>query len=556
MASTTNSKDIEIIMLSNAHGNEITADKAPSSAEMWSFLEQSNLRREETCSESVAHLKDECTYTPHSPVGAPTRRQFQDLPMPRDDMLNSFLEMPPPFFKSALSTSFSLSGWSANFMTNQERVPTSIDIIDHRLKKSQQTASNMVNEDDTPIPLVDSLLHVGRENGKGDLPTIEEVESFVDQSHFEDGVEHSRNVIIDRTFNRSYVYTTDMEGRTLPEILFLDVPTSSHAARICGQWVADKLAEDLEDAMTKTHKNGRKERKKDPAKIIQDRIYQSKYEVKNVFIPCPEKGTVKPINLQFYLRLVRPSTKLYKYLRHSFFCNHFCTEGILVVIPFMESGSDADKFWGSNSFPIQKDQNGNVSNHTLDVWCRKISERYDFVHGKSREDHIMDTSENWIPLVQSPTGNRESFPVIETPKKDKNGPRVTRGARKRAKSPAVAKNTAQKQAKTAKASTIAMRSAKQQQAKTVSVLEMSMGGDKQDDSVKRRKGSKCPKTVAVSKRMKSSPLRGRKKGESKRKAKIVKKVVTKKPSIKIRLDKLKEFFQQGKKAKLLAEKIS
>jgi hypothetical protein len=467
-------------MISNNiyRANNVTADRAPSSAEsdMWSFLQQTNLRQDE----SIAQLNEEwnCRTRDHPNEASnrnnnnnknennnnirPNRQQYHDIPMmpphPREDVTmgnNNYYEIlgpVPPILKSAQSTTFSLSGWSGSFMTRLEAVPTSIEVnqnqYNHPYMSSLYAATVSAMEDNstTPIPpqqqqqqrqldpsasssvasssssKLDSREGQQKEkyhkNNNNDnptgRPTPHEVARFVDESHFDDGVEHSRNVIIDRTSNRSFIYTTDMQGRMLPEILFLDVPDSPHIARICGQWMADRLAEELQGAIggiMNIHK-----RRLEAIKVTQQRIYRSTYEVQNVFIPCANVGSLHPpgpttkptqvqsIDLRFCLRLLHPSTKLYNAVRPNFFGNHDCTHGIIVAIPFMENGSAADKFWGSTLPDLPTDKKGNVGNNALDMWCKNMAERQGLFCGKLPEEQNLDIAGTWINLSPlSPT---------------------------------------------------------------------------------------------------------------------------------------------------------
>lgn len=562
--------------------DEITVDRALSSAELWSFLQQSELRRDESCSTSIAQLKDERNYTQDITEAGDknNRRQFQDMPMPRDDsVLSNFLDVPPPSFKSALSTTFSLSGWSANFSTRLDRVPASIEVLHHPYMNRHLTASRLASEDHTPVPLHDSSPSHGQDHGNDHRPTIEEVAEFADKSHFEDGVEHSRNVIIDRTSNRSFIYTKDMQERMLPEILFVDVPDSPHVARICGQWMADRLAQELQDAIGRTGTNSTRG---NATKTIQQRLYRSTFEVKNVFIPDPQNGTVQSIDIRFCLRFLRPTGKLYNSMRLNYFGNHRCSEGILVAIPFMEGGSPAYKFWGSSLPDVPTDRNGDVTNNALDLWCRKIAELQGPYYGKSPEEHTDTAAEVWINLSPSPIKARKFSPIkkpthigetrinlppspikarkvapIKKPTPNKKKLNASKGVNsakdKHVKRPAVANKGTPKRTKTVKASTIAV-SGVQQRATTPDTVETSKAANKQQDSAKHRAGSKSVKAVPVAKKTTSSPkvvktevvAKAKTKVVAKAKTKSIKKVSPKKESVMVRLEKLKELYKKGK----------
>lgn len=533
--------NFESAMNSDDFGDEITADQAPSSDEMWSFLQQSSIRPdEEPFLTPFGRLKDDRVYADdHHGRTNNTKKQPQDMPMVCDEVLSSFLEVPPLTFRSTLSTSYSVPVAGLNTMRSEELMPN-----------SREVAQTM--RTDNKIPPVPSSRDHGQERDKEDRPTFDEVAGFVTESHFEDGVEHTRNFIVDHTTNRSYVYTTDMDARMLPEILFLDVPNSPHAARICGQWIAENLAVELEDAITKIYKDGRKERKANATKILHELINEADYDVKNVFVPGPDQGTVQSVSLRFRMRLLAPTTKLYKMLRSNFFGDRYCTQGLLVVIPFMEVGSAADTFWGCHSVEIrlQPDRFGHVSNQMKDNWCKKIADCAGAFRGRSQDD-AWDGGESWARLATSPEKVRKLSPT--KPKEPKNiliGTTVSYGGdvNETVTASAAAKSGAKKQMTAVETSSVAAGRVKQ----LATASGGSSGGVKKHNNVhknaaKTRGVPGCEEAISVSKSKPISPKSTHEKAAPKSKAKVVKKVVTKKPTKKVRLERLKEAFRNGKK---------
>jgi hypothetical protein len=180
--------------------------------------------------------------------------------------------------------------------------------------------------------------------------------------------ETERNVQIDSSTNRGYVYTTDMTGMGLPEFLFLDVPNDPFAVSLCGRWITNSLLQNLAHDVEQIPG-----RKRAIIKSCNLQLYQQ-----DVFHPLTPDGSVgETITVKFRLRTANVGTHFHTMLAQNFFGGRSCSKGIVVFLPCIKPKSPFHAFWGNSpKVALFPEHDENVTMGRTDHFCKDFASHY------------------------------------------------------------------------------------------------------------------------------------------------------------------------------------
>lgn len=203
-------------------------------------------------------------------------------------------------------------------------------------------------------------------------------------SSFCDDVELERNVRMDFTTNRGYVYTTDLHDLGLPEFLFLDVPNDSFAISLCGRWITNHLSKTLKEDVDSIGGRFRS--------IVKDCNLQTYQQ--DVFHPLSPDGSAgEMITIKFHLRSAERHAQLSQILAQNFI-GRPCPRGIVVFLPCIKPKSPFHAFWGNSRMvsPLPE-HDTNLTLQRTDNYCRDFARYYGQYLGGFRKENRTQRSD-------------------------------------------------------------------------------------------------------------------------------------------------------------------
>ena len=274
---------------------------------------------------------------------------------------------PPPAMRlGPMDTSLNSTGIESTGKMDEEpnNFPSSTQVLDYLWRSSASAEQNIkppphASAGAYPKAAVAPQL-VSPAMARGDRKPATEIQQFIDSR------ELRRNVKVHLETKRSYVYTLDLIGKNLPELLWLDLPSSKFAASLCGRHLTNAIVKQM---LTDIKNVGKK------ASLRQSDL---KVFSQAVAMPFGQDGTARRVVVRFRLRYVRKGTKLHHHISWNFFGGRTLPHGVMIFIPSFTKKSAFGTLWGHTEDvdPIP-DRDAQINRELIDGWISEIAE----VHG-------------------------------------------------------------------------------------------------------------------------------------------------------------------------------